>query len=122
MARAGLELTGRLGGANATRRVFASYSDTDKEAPRREHVEHAVCGTFIVGAGRERREDDEDNGRQEERVGARPAVGEVAEEQLADDDAGKGDGGDILRGRGLGVYFVVLAAEDGVDGANDLPN
>lgn len=101
-------------------RKQTSDADTDKEAPCRQDVEHAHGIAHPVRARGEGGEDDEDNGGEGQRVGARPVVGEEAKEQLADDDAGKSDAGDILEGRGAGVDGAVLSREDGVDRANDL--
>ena len=97
-----------------------SNTDTDEKAPGRQHVEHADRLALPVRAGGEGGKDDEDDGGEEERVGARPVVGEEAKDELADDDAGERDAADVLLGGGLCVDFAVLAAEGGADGANDL--
>lgn len=76
-----------------------SNADTDKESPGSQNIEHANGVAMIVGTGRKRSEDDEDNGGQQEGVVTRPAIGEVAEDELADDSASKGNICDIL-GRG----------------------
>lgn len=47
-------------------------------------------------------------------------VREEAKEELADDDARKGNVGDIRDGRGVCVDGTVLVSECGVDGTNDL--
>lgn len=92
----------------------------DKEAPRRQHVEHADRLALVVGARGEGREDDEDDGRQQQRVVARPVVRGEAKDELADDGTGKGDVGDVLGGLRVLVHVAVLQLEDGVDRANDL--
>lgn len=55
--------------------------------------------------------DNQDDGRDQERVGARPVVSQPAEEQLSDDGAGKGDVADIFLGSRLGVCRTILIAE-----------
>lgn len=75
---------------------------------------------MVVRARGQRSEDDEDDGGHEQRVGARPAVGQEAKEQLADDGADKGNVRDILAGVGRGVDGAVFELEDGVDRPNDV--
>lgn len=99
---------------------LTSDTNTDKESPSSEHVEHANRVAFVVRAGRQCGEDDEDNGRDEQRVGARPVVRKEAEQQLANDDACKGNVGNVLGGLGRRVELAILLDENGVDGSNDL--
>lgn len=97
MTGSGLHLRGGLGGTHATGRVLAADTDTDEESPRGEHVEHADRLALEIGAGSQCGEDDEDDGGAEQRVGARPAVRQVAKGELADDGTGESDGRDVLR-------------------------
>lgn len=146
VAGALLELAACLGAANTASRIFAyimssvismyyymlfwydqsnskthtSNTNTHKEAPGSQHVEHAHSIAVIVRARGQRRKDDEDDGGHEQRVGARPAVGQEAKEELADDGADKGNVRDILGGGGIGVDLLVFELEDRVDGPNDV--
>lgn len=81
-------------------------------------------------------EDNQDDGRDEQRVHPGPAIGEIAKEQLADDGASKGDRRDlesqltiplsmclitdIVDGRGVGVCVWVLQCQDRAHGSNDI--
>lgn len=51
-----------------------------------------------VGGGSKGGEDDEDDGGDEKGVDARPFICQVAEKELADDGAGKGNRRDIFYG------------------------
>lgn len=97
-----------------------SNANTDKESPGSQHVEHANRLAVPVRASGQGSKDDEDDGGHEQRVGARPAIGQEAKEELSNDGADKGNVGHILAGVGRRVDLAVLKLEDGVDGTDDV--
>lgn len=68
---------------------------THEESPGGQNVEHANRVTMVVRPRSERGKHHQDNGRDEQRVGARPVVREPSKCQLANDGAGEGDITDI---------------------------
>ena len=82
-----------------------------EEAPDGQHGEHACGLAVVVGAGGQGGEDDEYDRGHEQRVGARPAVRQHAEDELADDGAGEGDGADDVLGLRARPRLAVLARQ-----------
>lgn len=120
MTRARLELAGGFGTGHAASRVLATNTDTDKEAPGNKHVEHADGVAMPVGTGSQSSEDNQNDGRYNQRVGAGPMVSEKAEEELANDGAGKRNGGQDLFGSRCSVCFTKFFTQEGDDLANNL--
>lgn len=102
------------------KRKRTSNANANKESPGSQHVEHANRLAVPVGASGQSSEDNEDDGGHEQRVGARPEIGQEAKKQLSNDGADKGNVGDILAGVGRGVDGAVLKLENGVDRPNDV--
>lgn len=61
MSRPGFQFTSGFGAAHTTSRILPTDSDADEKAPSRQNIEHANNATMVVGATRERCEDDEDD-------------------------------------------------------------
>lgn len=97
-----------------------SLVQTYKESPCGQDVKHADIVTLVVRPGGERSEDEQDDGRHEQRVGSRPVVSEPAECELSHDSTGKCDVTDVLLGVGVLVKVAVLQCEDRGDGSDDL--
>lgn len=93
---------------------------THEEPPCSENVEHANGLAVVVGPRSEGGKHHQDDGRDKQRVRARPVVREPPKRQLANDGAGEGDVADILLRSGVLVQVAVLQAKNGGDGANDL--
>lgn len=93
---------------------------THKEAPGRHDVEHADGIAVIVRPGGEGREDEENHGREQQRVGARPLVRQIAKSKLPDHRAGKGNIAQVVLRVGRLPHIAVLDRENGDDRANDL--
>lgn len=93
---------------------------THEEAPSCQDVEHANRVAPVVRPRSERGKHHQDDGRDQQRVGARPVVREPPKRQLANDRPGKGDIPDILLCVGVLVQVAVLQAKNGGDGADDL--
>ena len=73
-----------------------------------------------VGAGTKGGEDDQDNGRDQKRVLARPMVAQVAKCELTNYCSGECDGRDVALRTGLCVFGTVDGQEHGVDRTNNL--
>lgn len=106
--------------AESVAKRHTSNTNADKESPSSQHVEHADSIAVVVGTSGQGGKDNEDDGGNKQRVGARPAISQEAEEQLAHDSANKGNVGNILAGVGRGVDGAVLELQDGVDGTDDV--
>lgn len=97
-----------------------SNADTDKEPPGSQHVEHANGIAMVVGASSQGCKDNEDSGGHQQRIVARPAIGQEAKQQLSNDSASKGNVGHVLAGVAGGVDGAVLKLKDCVDRADDV--
>jgi hypothetical protein len=75
-----------------------SDTDTDKESPGSQHVKHANGLPVPVGSSCQSGEDDEDNSRHHQRVGARPVISEETKDELSDNRSDKGDVGNEFEG------------------------
>lgn len=75
---------------------------------------------MVVRPRSERGKHHQDNGRDEQRVGARPVVREPSKCQLANDGAGEGNITDIQLRGGVLVQIAILQAKHGGDGTDDL--
>lgn len=93
---------------------------THEESPCCQNVEHANRVTLVVRPRSERGKHHQDDGRDEQRVGARPVVRKPSECQLANDSAGEGNITDILLCGGVLVKIAVLQGKHGGDGTDDL--
>lgn len=121
IARAGLEFAGGFSATYGACWVFAADTDAEKEAIGDEGGEEAVDAVVgAVGCGSEDREQNHDERGDEETPFAAEVVGCVAEDEHTNDCAGKGDGGDVGLGVGIGVSGLVDGLEHGVDGADHL--
>lgn len=93
---------------------------THEESPCGQNVEHANRVTMVVRPGSERGKHHQDDGRDEQGVGARPVVREPSKRQLANDGAGKRNIADIFLCGGVLVQIAVLQGKHGGDGTDDL--
>lgn len=93
---------------------------THKKTPCGQHIKHADGLTLVVRPRSERGKHHQDDGRDEQRVGARPVVREPPKCQLANDGACERDVGDIFLRGGVLVQVAVLQGKNGGDGADDL--
>lgn len=93
---------------------------TYKEPPSRQDVEHAHAIPVVVRPSSQGSENNQDDGRDQQRVRPRPMVREPAEGELADDRAGKRDVADVLLGVRGGVDVAVLESKYSRDGTDNL--
>jgi hypothetical protein len=73
-----------------------------------------------IGAGAERGKDDQDDGGEGHGEFSGVVIGQVAEGELADDSASKGDRGDVLGSGRVLVFLGVYQGKHGVDAADHL--
>ena len=115
------ELARRFGAADTTRGIFTTQPNAQQETESGEGSKRALDGAVsAIGSGGKSGEDEEDDGRDEERPFAGVVISGVAEDEDANDLADEGEGGDVRAGVGGGVGFAVDGFEEGVDGADSL--
>lgn len=121
VAVARFELTGTFGRRDRTGRVLAANTNTQKETVSRESSEETILTAMVaIGPCTQRGEDNENDGRSNQRPPARPVITGNTENQLAYDRPRESDGGDILTGGRLGICIGIDRAQQSVHGPNNL--
>jgi hypothetical protein len=77
---------------------LTSDTNADKESPGSQHVEHPNGLPVPVGSSCQSGENDKDNSRHHQRVGARPVISEETKDELSDNRSDKGDVRNELEG------------------------
>jgi hypothetical protein len=138
VSRAFLELSGRFCAANAACGIFSTnaykgqyynyesrslqiLTNTQKEAVRHKRSQQARwASSSAIRARSKRCEENDDNGRCEQRPLPREVIGSVSEKQHPKNRASEGDAGNIRLRRRFGIGVRIYLFQHGVDRTDNL--
>jgi hypothetical protein len=138
VSRAFLELSGRFCAANAACGIFSTnackgqyynyesrslqiLTNTQKEAVRHKRSQQARwTSSSAIRARSKRCEENDDNGRCEQRPLPREVIGSISEKKHTKNRASEGDAGNIRLRRRFGIGVRIYLLEHGVDRTDNL--